>query len=106
MGLALNATFEDLECIIGEFDYLNELMKKREGASSDVIYIRMPYGVKFEEIPQTITLAKDLCRKKYHQLHPELPMKSVPEVSISESEDSESSEENSYCDHCDHCAIQ
>ena len=71
LGLGLEKTFGDSDRIIGEFDYLNELMEKRVGASSDVIYIRMPYDEKYWD--QDIAL--DLCQKKYHQLHPELPIK-------------------------------
>jgi len=71
LGLGLEKTFEDPNCIIGEFDYLNELMEKRVGVSSDIIYIRMPYDENYwyEDI------ALDLCQKKYHQLHPESPIK-------------------------------
>lgn len=71
LGLGLEKTFEDPNRIIGEFDYLNKLMEKRVGASSDVIYFRMPYDEKCWD--QDIAL--DLCQKKYHQLHPKLPIK-------------------------------
>ena len=68
LGLGLKKIFEDSDRIIGEFDYLNELMKKKAGANSNVIYIRMPYNENYwyEDI------ALDLCRKKYYQLYPEL----------------------------------
>lgn len=68
LGLGLEKTFEDSDRIIGEFDYLNELMEEKVGANSNVIYIRMPYNENYwyEDI------ALDLCQKKYYQLHPEL----------------------------------
>ena len=71
LGLGLEKTFEDPNCIIGEFDYLNELMGKRVGVSSDIIYIRIPYDEEYWDED----VALELCQKKYHQLHPELSIK-------------------------------
>lgn len=71
-GLELNATFEETNRIIGEFDYLNELIGKRVGVNDNVIYVRVRYNEQYwyEDT------AKELCRKKYHQLQPNLPIKS------------------------------
>ena len=71
LGLGLEKTFEDPNCIIGEFDYLNELMEKKVGVSSNIIYIRIPYNKKYWDED----VALDLCQKKYHQLHPDSPIK-------------------------------
>lgn len=71
LGLGLDKTFAQEDKIIGEFDYLNEIMASRNCASDYVIYVRMPYadvpGKQFSDYSHT---AKKICEQKYRQLHP------------------------------------
>ena len=72
LGLGLSKTFEDPDVIIGEFDYLNELMEDKNGKNEDIIYIRMPYG---DSSSWDESTALDICRKKHHQIYPFNPIK-------------------------------
>ncbi len=67
LGLGLSKTFKDLDNIIGEFDYLNELMKAKTGENEDIIYIRMPYDPQYWDD----SVALDICKKKYKQIYPQ-----------------------------------
>lgn len=73
LGLGVSKTFEDDDRIIGEFDYLNELMHCQKGSNPDVIYIRMPYDT--DSLDNTIAL--DVCKNKYHQINPSKPINST-----------------------------
>ena len=69
MGLGISKLFSDEEGIIGEFEYLNELMAdKNKGNKNieDVIYVRMPYNPAFWDED----IALEICKQKYKQKHP------------------------------------
>ena len=55
--------------IIGEFDYLNEVIEKRLGYDENVIYVRIPHNPAYQSDQKTMQIAKEICRQKYEQIH-------------------------------------
>ncbi|MFQ6722871.1 MAG: hypothetical protein ACLRFH_00495 [Opitutales bacterium] len=70
LGLGIDKTFGNTdENIIGEFDYLNEVMKKHLGYDENSMYVRIPYNTNYQPDQEAMQIAKDICRKKHEQLY-------------------------------------
>ena len=70
LGLGIDKTFGNTdENIIGEFDYLNEVMEKHLGYDENSMYVRIPYNTNYQLDQEAMQIAKDICRKKHEQLY-------------------------------------
>lgn len=66
LGLGIDKTFGDKDKnIIGEFDYLNEVMNN----DKDAIYVRVPYNSDYTLKSNEIEIVENICQQKHEQLY-------------------------------------